>query len=101
MGWERIPSRTNSEVSLMRNAPLRALSVSFGAVLVALALVVDAGAAGEEGIAQPGTVITMQNWQQYKNSMEEGLQVLFKGDYFWKFPADFRMEIGPTHEYPL
>jgi hypothetical protein len=55
----------------------------------------------EADVPQPGTVITMQNWQQYKNSMQEGLQALFSGKYFWKFPADFRMEIGPTHDYPM
>jgi hypothetical protein len=55
----------------------------------------------EGSVPQPGTVITMQNWQQYKNSMQEGLQILFAGQYFWKFPADFQLEIGPTHDYPL
>jgi len=86
----------------MRNALVRALSVLLGAVLLmALALGGDARAAGEEGLAPPGTVITTKNWKQYKGVMEQGLQGLFSGDYFWKFPADFRIEIGPTHNYPL
>src|SRR5277367_6910789 len=54
-----------------------------------------------EGVPPPGTVITPQNWQKYQSSMEEGLKILFAGNYFWKFPADFQMEIGPTHDYPL
>lgn|SRR5579875_1625667 len=90
------------EVTIMRNAPLRALSALMGAVFLALALAANVRAAGEEsGVPPPGTVITMQNWQQYKGAMQDGLQVLFQGDNFWKFPADFRMEIGPTHDYPL
>jgi Protein of unknown function (DUF1329) len=47
-----------------------------------------------------GTVITMQNWQQYKQYMPEGMQLLFAGKYFWKMPADFRMEIGLRSSYP-
>jgi hypothetical protein len=49
----------------------------------------------------PGTVINMQNWQQYKSFLPDGIQVLFEGKYFWKFPPDFKMMIGPTHSYPL
>jgi len=49
----------------------------------------------------PGTVITPQNWQQYRQYMTDGLQILFAGKYFWKVPTDFRMEIGPTSHYPV
>jgi Protein of unknown function (DUF1329) len=49
----------------------------------------------------PGTVINMQNWQQYKAFMPDGVQVLFQGKYFWKFPPDFKMVVGPTHDLPL
>jgi hypothetical protein len=42
----------------------------------------------------PGTKITMQNWQQYKNFMPMGMTKFFEGTYFWKMPADFEMEIG-------
>ncbi len=48
----------------------------------------------------PGTVITPQNWQQYKQYMPEGMQLLFAGKYFWKAPADFRIEVGPQSDYP-
>src|SRR5579875_3413116 len=90
------------EVTIMRNAPLRALSALMGAVFLALALAANVRAAGEEsGVPPPGTVITMQNWQQYKGAMQDGLQVLFHGDNFYKLPSDFSMEIGPTHDYPL
>src|SRR5690349_12450329 len=44
----------------------------------------------------PGTKITMQNWQQYKNFMPFGMTKFFEGQYFWKMPADIELEIGPT-----
>ncbi|MGH7907980.1 MAG: DUF1329 domain-containing protein, partial [Candidatus Binataceae bacterium] len=28
------------------------------------------------------------------------MRILFQGKYFWKFPADFQMVVGPTHHYP-
>ncbi len=56
--------------------------------------------AAENAIA-PGTIITAQNWQQYKQFMPDGMQALFSGSYSWKMPADLKMEIGPTSHYPL
>lgn len=56
--------------------------------------------ATEEPIA-PGTVITLQNWQQYSQFMPAGMQALFAGTYFWKLPPDFKMIVGPTSFYPL
>jgi hypothetical protein len=44
----------------------------------------------------PGTVITMQNWQRYKQYMPDGMVALFEGEYFWKMPAHVSMEVGPT-----
>jgi hypothetical protein len=49
----------------------------------------------------PGTVITMANWQQYRAFMPGGMAALFEGKYFWKMPADVRMEVGPTIIHPL
>ena len=49
----------------------------------------------------PGTTITMQNWQRYKQSMPDGMAALFEGKYFWKIPADVSMEVGPTVIHPL
>jgi hypothetical protein len=53
-----------------------------------------------EGIA-PGTVITMENWRQYRLFMPDGMAALFEGKYFWKMPPDVRMEVGPTIIHPL
>jgi hypothetical protein len=49
----------------------------------------------------PGTRITMQNWQNFKQFMPDGMVALFEGRYFWKMPADVSMEVGPTVNYPL
>jgi len=54
----------------------------------------------EAGIA-PGTTITQQNWQRYRQFMSDGLVELFEGKQFWHLPADLRMEIGPTAPIPL
>jgi hypothetical protein len=49
----------------------------------------------------PGTVITMANWQQYKDFMPDGMIGLFAGKYFWKMPDAVHMEVGPTVLHPL
>jgi hypothetical protein len=54
-----------------------------------------------KGTIPPGTAITMQNWQQYKQYMPDGMVALFAGTYFWKMPADVSMEVGPTIIHPL
>jgi hypothetical protein len=59
-------------------------------------------ATAAEGASVPvGTVITHENWQQYRAFMPEGMQALFEGRYHWAFPPDFRMEVGPNHSYPV
>jgi hypothetical protein len=45
---------------------------------------------------RPGTAITNQNWQQYRQFMSDGLIALFAGTDFWRLPADLRIEVGPT-----
>jgi hypothetical protein len=49
----------------------------------------------------PGTTITMQNWERYRQYMPDGMVALFQGKYFWKMPADISMEVGPTVLHPL
>jgi len=49
----------------------------------------------------PGTKITMQNWQQYRQFMPVGMIGFFEGKYFWKMPADIEMNVGPTVIHPL
>src|SRR5260370_14169 len=73
------------------------------ATLLILALSAPLPAACAESAAvsiPPGTVITQQNWQQYKDFMNPALQGMWAGTYGWKFPPDFQMPIGPTRHYP-
>jgi hypothetical protein len=55
---------------------------------------------GSDTIA-PGTMITMANWQKYRDFMPDGVIALFEGKYFWKMPADIKIEIAPTVIHPL
>ncbi len=50
----------------------------------------------------PGTSITMQNWERYRQFMPDGMIALFEGKYFWKMPSDVRIDVGPTiiHSLP-
>ena len=73
----------------------------------------NAGSGGSAATAQPapappdpssipvGTVITAQNWQQYKEFMPDGMARLFVGEFALKIPDDVQMEIGPTAIHPL
>jgi hypothetical protein len=49
----------------------------------------------------PGTTITMQNWQSFKQYMPDGMVAMFEGRSAWKMPDDVVMEVGPPLEYPL
>jgi Protein of unknown function (DUF1329) len=49
----------------------------------------------------PGTVITKQNWQKYKQFMTPGMIGLFEGKWFWKMPDDVQMHVRKTKIYPL
>jgi hypothetical protein len=57
------------------------------AIIVAAGLATGSAiAAGPDGAAEntipPGTQITMQNWNQYKQFMPDGMVALFQGNYF-------------------
>src|SRR5215469_11100501 len=62
--------------------------------------IAKAMASGEEPIP-PGTIINMQNWQQYRQFMPDGMAALFEGSYTWKMPSDAALEVGPTIIHPL
>ena len=55
----------------------------------------------EGGSISLGTRITMQNWEDYKQFMTDGMIWLFEGKYFWKMPGDVEIDVGPTAVYPL
>jgi hypothetical protein len=50
-----------------------------------------------------GTVITMQNWQNYRQFMPDGMAAFFEGHYFWKMSAAVQMPVGPAiiHRLPI
>jgi hypothetical protein len=43
-----------------------------------------------------GTTISVSNWQRYAQYMPWGMTELFKGDQFWRMPADIEIVVGPT-----
>jgi len=49
----------------------------------------------------PGTRITAQNWQQYKDFMPVGMQQLWAGKFFWRLPANAMVVVAPTTPIPL
>ena len=57
--------------------------------------------AGTGSTIAPGTIITAQNWQQYRQFMPDGMIVLFEGNASWKMPDDVQMPVGPTVINPL
>ncbi len=58
-------------------------------------------AQGADETIPPGTKITMENWQQYKQFMPDGMIALFSGQYFWKMPADVEIDVQAPVIYPL
>jgi len=66
--------------------------------IVGLALLISDGSpssAFQEDSIPPGTRITMQNWENYKQFMPDGMLWLFEGEYFWKMPPDVEINVGP------
>jgi Protein of unknown function (DUF1329) len=48
-----------------------------------------------------GTVITTQNWQQYKDYMPLWMQILFGGQYAYKLAPDQQIVVGPPTKVVL
>src|SRR5579871_2334635 len=74
-------------------------------IAIVLGLSTSGWAAGGEAqqFIPAGTVITPQNWQQYRQYMTDGMQALFSGvgGNKWKFPDDYKMTVEPTRHYEL
>jgi uncharacterized protein DUF1329 len=77
----------------------------FAAILFAVLLYARAGEANSTSplaaSIAPGTAITHENWQLYRQYMSEGMIELFEGKQFWHLPRDLRIEVGPTVPIPL
>jgi len=78
---------------------LSALRLCVSTILISCLLGTAARAA--EASFAPGAIITMQNWETYRQFMPDGMAALFAGSYFWKIPADVQLEVGPTALHPL
>src|ERR1700676_372471 len=48
-----------------------------------------------------GTVITTQNWQQYKDYMPLWMEILFEGNYAFKLAPDQQIVVGPPTKKPF
>ncbi|MGH7934252.1 MAG: DUF1329 domain-containing protein [Candidatus Binataceae bacterium] len=56
--------------------------------------------AGDSAATIPaGTVITKQNWQQYKQFFSDGEIYFWEGSGFWKMPDDVEMHVGKPHQF--
>lgn len=75
--------------------------------LCIFALITTSAIASEENAEQsnpilPGTIITTQNWQKYKQYMTDGLAGLFSGTFpTWKMPPGVQIVVGPFQSHPL
>jgi hypothetical protein len=70
-------------------------------VTFCLGLLAPAAVALADCNVSPGTVITRQNWMQYKDCFSEGVQHFWQGDLFWKMPDDVQIKVGPQHSWTL
>jgi hypothetical protein len=82
-----------TQTNLIRLLTIVALSVLTSEASLPLAF--------QEDSIPPGTLITMQNWENYKQFMPDGMIWLFEGKYFWKMPPDVEIGVGPTVIHPL
>src|SRR5579885_354195 len=49
----------------------------------------------------PGTKITLQNWQKYRQFLPIGMRLMLEGRFVFKYPADLELDVGPTTPLPL
>src|ERR1700728_1009591 len=82
-------------------APVPATAASAAAATTPPPATAAAAAPPSGDSIPPGTTITMANWQQYQQFMPDGMAAMFQGKYFWKMPADVKMDVGPTVIHPL
>jgi hypothetical protein len=72
--------------------------------IVGIALLMSEGSPSlsfQEDSIPPGTRITMQNWEHYKQFMPDGMIWLLEGKYFWKMSPDVVINVGPTVIHPI
>src|ERR1700680_3848263 len=91
----------------MEGSYMRRLLIGFVLVLVfsftgaALALADSGEVPLEQQPPLPeGTIITTQNWQQYKDYMPLWMQVVFSGEYAFKLAPNQQVVLGPPTARP-
>jgi hypothetical protein len=105
------PKTQRSAMILVRAQPGESMKADFAAMvakfcaLLTFVLLGPRTAAAQSPPAPatelaPGSTITTQNWQSYRQFMSEGLVALFEGKRFWRMPAELRIEVGPTRSTP-
>jgi hypothetical protein len=81
------------------------MRISRWLVTLLLALGFGASAAAAPALAdcnpKPGTVISMSNWQQYKDCFSDGVQTFWQGSGFWKMPQDVELHVVAPHVWTL
>jgi Protein of unknown function (DUF1329) len=78
-----------------------ASSTRLGLLLVICLGFLAPAAALADCSVKPGTVITKQNWTQYKDCFTYGEQRFWQGDLFWKMPEDVEIHVGQEHRWTL
>jgi hypothetical protein len=61
----------------------------------------DARVIHSDAQVPPGTKITTQNWQKYRDFMSYGTQTIFMRTSHWAMPDNLEMDVGPTTSMPL
>jgi len=96
-----------NDLSRLEGSYMRRLLIGFLLVLVfsftgAIQAIADSGEIPLEQQPQlpVGTVITTQNWQQYKNYMPLWMQVVFSGEYAFKLTPEQQVVVGPPIPRP-
>jgi hypothetical protein len=71
-------------------------------IAIALLVAMTAGQALAAGSIPAGTVITRQNWQQYKDFMPLTLQMMFQSNNrAVEVPPEAQMVVADEHNYPI
>jgi Protein of unknown function (DUF1329) len=92
---------TLPQKATLRNVIARRAALLITATFFTFTAMAQVSQASPAANISPGTVITEQNWEQYRAFMSEGLIALFEGSHFWHMPAGLQLEVGRTISIPL
>jgi hypothetical protein len=101
LGIAQSQDKSDHPAAAASTAAAAASTAAAAASAAATSPTAPTGAASANDAIPLGTTITMENWQQYKQFMPEGMVGFFDGRFPWKMPADVKMDVGPTVLHPL